>query len=96
MPIFGLRPPEVIQRLSRFARTNARMASRLYSCSRASCASGVSLRRMLSPPSGRRTPWGVAMPMRSSRPSTTAVDSMVSFSPFSATQVPAKRLSAKP
>jgi hypothetical protein len=95
-PIFGLRPPEAMILLSLLARTKASMASRLWSCRRASCASTGSRRRMLSPPSGMAKSVGMTMLTRSRLPSITAVDSIVSCIDLSATHAPVKRDIAQP
>ena len=84
MPIFGLRPPERTMRLRLLARTKASMASRLKSWSRASWSSTPSRLRMLRPPGGIVKSSGMTIFTRSSRPSTEAVDSMLSFTHLNA------------
>ncbi len=83
MPIRGRRPPESTIRSGALARMKAAAAWILNSCSRSSCASGWSSRRMLSPPGGITKSAGITGAMRPIRPSTTAVDSTVSLTHFS-------------
>jgi hypothetical protein len=96
MPIFGVRPPDVMIWLSLLARTKASMASRLKSCRRASWPRKVSVSRMFRPPGGIVKSVGVTICTRSSEPSTMPVDSTVSCMHLSADHAPVNRDIAHP